>query len=206
MKRKFAIWTTTILAISINLFPFPVQATKSDRETLTSQVIERDREIQSNWYLFTSMAGKLQVEMPGIPTQFSEEQSLNDRTFQWNLAEVLIPTQTQSQLKRGAYYLVGYTDLAEDYLRATGKDEVFDAQAKYIFEEIFRQGETPKFREQKKVTKDDIEGKVYIGEAFDKNLILVFYLVDRRLYLNFSITDNQADLERFFSSFYVLEN
>jgi hypothetical protein len=206
MKRKFTIWTTTILAIAVNSFPFAVQATESDRQTLISQAAETDRETQSGWYLFTSTAGKLQVEMPGFPTQFSEEQSFNDRTFLWNLAEVLIPSKTQPQPKKGAYYLVGYTDLAEDYLRTKGKDEVFDAQAKYIFEEIFRQGEIPKFREQEKVTKDDIEGKVYIGEAFEQNLILVLYLVDQRLYLNFLITDNRANMERFLSSFYVLEN
>jgi hypothetical protein len=206
MKRQFTIWTVTILAIAVNPFPLPVQATESHQPTLISQAVETERETESGWYLFTSTEGKLQVEMPGVPTQFSEEQSFNDRTFQWNLAEVLIPKQTQPQPKRGAYYLVGYTDVAEDYLRETEQDEVFDAQAKYIFEEIFRRGETPKFREQKKVTKDGIDGKVYIAEAFEQNLILVLYLVDRRLYLNFSITDNRANMERFLSSFYVLKS
>lgn len=163
------------------------------------------------WYAITSKQGSFELQTPALPQSFTEEHTLvsdnphgQSRTAQWRMAEVLINTKEPNQ--KGEYYLVGYTDLTADQVQNLSKAEIFDAEAKYIFNGLFQQGEIPQYKGSEDVTKDGIQGKYYLAEAFNKSLVLVYYLVDRRLYMNFVISDNSAHIKRFLDSFYILES
>ena len=74
--------------------------------------------------------------MPSWPERNDASSTIQGRSFDWILYETIAEPENNPLLEDEEYYLVGYTQLPQDYLASTSKDEIFDAFGQHIFGEM----------------------------------------------------------------------
>lgn len=154
------------------------------------------------WQLVTSREASFVVEMPSWPQREDTVNSIQGRDFGWVLYDAIVEPDNNPLLEDAEYYLVGYTQLPQDYLESTSEDEIFESFGQYISDEIG----LPEFPDATSdVTPDGDPVRITTGEAYGQSVATVMYIVDDRFYVNLMVGQEPLHFQRFFRSFEALD-
>lgn len=157
------------------------------------------------WQLLISSQGNFAVEMPGKPKSYREVFRTNEQDFTWLIYDLVVTPKENSQLEKGEYYLIGYLDVTPEYLESNSQEKIFDNIAKYLYLTLLKEGATIDFQGEQSFTGKKASGKAFWAKVYDRDAVLVTYLYENRLYVNFLLSSNASNFKRFLLSFEILE-
>jgi hypothetical protein len=181
-----------ILAILFLLSPLgftlPVEAIETFASPEHPEVMPLTQNNSQNWHEHT--ADKFTIQMPAEPiTNKTSEEIAEGFTLTFN--EITVETGN------GAYALI-HTELPDDYIQETNSEEVLDDMS-YLFL-IGTPLEGLKALEQSIDFRGN-PGREYRISEPDVALVLRLYLVEKRMYFLFAVSEQQNQVNQFVNSF-----
>lgn len=156
----------------------------------------------SPWQLITSREASFVVEMPSWPERNSTSSTIQGRSYDWIMYETFAEPDNNPLLENEEYYLVGYTQLPQDYLASNSEDEIFDAFGQHIFDEM---GFPELQNNTSEASTDGVPTRITSGEAYGQTAATIMYIVDDRFYLTLMVGKEPIHFERFLRSFEALD-
>jgi len=156
--------------------------------------------VQAQWQLFSFQRGKFAVKLPLEPKIFKDFTDIDGQQLDWLLFRADDDSYwntTKNEDDPTSIYVVGYTDLDAAYIQ--------QAEANFLEQlgnSLFQEFELEELNPQgKSISLNGQRGLEFSGNAGDSVAAMRLYLVERRLYVLYVVSEKITNIDHFFNSF-----
>ena len=193
--KQISIATTTILLLCLWNLSVNIQKSLSQNVNVKPLLL-----VQAQWKLFTFSEGKFKVKLPLEPKVYKDFTEIDGQQLDWLVFRVdddYYWNPTKNEDDSTSIYVVGYTDLASEYMQQE-TDTILERMGKSLLKEFELQELNP---QSKSIFLNGQPGLEFHGTQDGKVAGMRLYLNGQRLYGLYVISEDKAAIDKFFSSF-----
>jgi hypothetical protein len=164
-------------------------------------------EVEPRWESVTSDTGQFEIRLPTTPTSETEQLNLDNKQLTWNFLRAEDVSSVDSSAEAVAeresenLYAVGYADLPSEWNQQDTKN-VLSQVAPTLLKRLNLQLLNDSGRE---IVLNGNPGREFLGIRDGRIFAIRLYRVEGRVYGLLTVSDEVTDVERFFSSFELLQ-